>query len=256
MGINYTDGNKWLKWDLPLHTPDSVFNNGYRGNDKEEVWDTFISNIERSDIDVLGITDYYSISGYKKVLDYKKSGRLKNIKEIFPNVEVRLSSSAKGKRFINYHIIFSPEVANKIEESFITQLEFKEGRSTCHCKRNDLIDLAKDTSNDKDINKKSDEELYKIGLKYFKADIEQINILLQDKKFAGKSFRIVAGDNDDGVNTLIGNGDDQGWGIRNNILLKSDALFTTNKKTISIFMGNHSSEEKEMVLNQQGGFKP
>ena len=256
MGINYTDGNKWLKWDLHLHTPDSVFNNGYRGNDKEKVWDTFISNIERSDIDVLGITDYYSISGYKKVLDYKKSGRLKNIKEIFPNVEVRLSSSAKGKRFINYHIIFSPEVANKIEESFITQLEFKEGRSTCHCKRNDLIDLAKDTSNDKDINKKSDEELYKIGLKYFKADIEQINILLQDKKFAGKSFRIVAGDNDDGVNTLIGNGDDQGWGIRNNILLKSDALFTTNKKTISIFMGNHSSEEKEMVLNQQGGLKP
>ena len=67
------NGNNWLKWDLHIHTPDTLFNNQYRGSDKKSVWDDYIRKLEESSLDVIGINDYYSISGFKKVLDYKKA---------------------------------------------------------------------------------------------------------------------------------------------------------------------------------------
>lgn len=53
---------------------------------------------------------YYSILGFEKVLEYKKRGRLKSIKEIFPSIEVRLLTSTNDNRFVNYHIIFNPKI--------------------------------------------------------------------------------------------------------------------------------------------------
>jgi len=77
-------------------------------------------------IKVIGINDYFTIEGYKKVLEYKRNGRLSNIELILPVIELRVDSFAGNKQLkrINYHIIFSNELQpDVIEREFITQLK-------------------------------------------------------------------------------------------------------------------------------------
>lgn len=124
-------GSVWRKWDLHIHTPASLIANDY-GGDTPEAWEAFIAGIEEmsSDIKVIGINDYLFIDGYKKVLEYKKSGRLKNIELILPVIEFRLREfvgSEKLKR-INYHVIFADESIIKpdvIEAQFLSGLRGK-----------------------------------------------------------------------------------------------------------------------------------
>lgn len=254
--FNYTNGNEWLKWDLHLHDPNTIFNNQYKGRNREEVWEKFISSIEKSNIDVLGITNYYSISGFKKIMEYKRKGRLKNVKAIFPNVEVRLTTGAKGNRFINYHIIFDPKIADDIETLFLNKLTFRCGKDNFNLNQKEIVKLGKlFVYDEEEKNNYNEERLYKKGLEVFKADIDQINEILEDsKEFKGKYFRVVSGSSVDGVSSLIT--DSQGSAVRDNIFLKTDAMFATNKRTIDLFKGNGNCQEREYLYKNYGGPRP
>lgn len=254
--LNYTSGNEWLKWDLHLHDPNTIFNNQYKGRNREEVWEKFISSIEKSNIDVLGITNYYSISGFKKIMEYKRKGRLKNVKAIFPNVEVRLTTGAKGNRFINYHIIFDPKIADDIETLFLNKLTFRCGKDNFNLNQKEIVKLGKlFVYDEEEKNNYNEERLYKKGLEVFKADIDQINEILEDsKEFKGKYFRVVSGSSVDGINSLIT--DSQGSAVRDNIFLKTDAMFATNKRTIDLFKGNGNCQEREYLYKNYGGPRP
>lgn len=118
-------GSQWRIWDLHVHTPLSIEQN-YGGN-TPEAWERYISDLENlpTDVKVLGINDYIFIDGYKKVLEYKKAGRLSNIDLILPVVELRLAKFAGNEKFkrINYHIIFSDKVeADIIQSQFLNAL--------------------------------------------------------------------------------------------------------------------------------------
>jgi hypothetical protein len=129
----FTRGSVWSKWDLHIHTPMSICNN-YGKNDME-TWEKFICCLEDlpSDVEVIGINDYYFIDGFEKVMEYKyEKGRLENIKTIFPVLEFRIDTfaSASGSNFqkINLHILFKIDYGNwkqeikKIKEEFIGQI--------------------------------------------------------------------------------------------------------------------------------------
>lgn len=60
-------GTEWKKWDLHVHTPASL-RQGY-GGDKPEVWERFISEIEKlpAHFTALGINDYWFLDGYKRL---------------------------------------------------------------------------------------------------------------------------------------------------------------------------------------------
>lgn len=122
-------GSEWRIWDLHVHTPLSIENN-YNCDDNNEGWEKYISALEQlpQDIKVLGINDYLFIDGYRKVLEYKTNGRLKNIDLILPVVEFRLSKFCGHQQFkrINYHVIFSNEVsADVIQFQFLNALSNK-----------------------------------------------------------------------------------------------------------------------------------
>jgi predicted metal-dependent phosphoesterase TrpH len=69
---NYPKGSEWRKWDLHVHTPYTKLNNGYGGN--YDVWDKFCDEIEKSDISVFGITDYFSVDNYFSFIEeFKKN---------------------------------------------------------------------------------------------------------------------------------------------------------------------------------------
>lgn len=119
-------GSEWRKWDLHVHTPASLTNN-YKGRDGKDVWDTYIDDLEHlpADIKVIGINDYLFIDGYRKVLEYRKNGRLKNIDLILPVIEFRLATFAGNHAFkrINFHVIFSDELSpDTIQHQFLNGL--------------------------------------------------------------------------------------------------------------------------------------
>lgn len=93
-------GSEWRKWDLHIHTPLSICQD--YGGDSEEVWENFITSLEQlpHDVKVIGITDYYFIDGYEKIMEYKFKGRLSNIFKIFPILEFRIDTFGSGNENI------------------------------------------------------------------------------------------------------------------------------------------------------------
>ncbi|MDB4925535.1 TrlF family AAA-like ATPase [Mucilaginibacter sp.] len=127
--FQYPKGAEWRKWDLHVHTPYSLVQH-FSGQDEDTKWETFITDLEAlpAEFKVLGINDYLFIDGYKKVLEYRRAGRLKNIDTIFPVVEFRVKKFAGHKDFkrINFHVIFSDKLApNIIESQFLNGLNGK-----------------------------------------------------------------------------------------------------------------------------------
>src|SRR5579864_2396961 len=105
-------GSEWRKWDLHIHSPKSALNNQFPFlTDGTPDWEQYIHKLESlTASSVVAITDYFSIEGYRKVLEFQKQGRLRNLGLILPNIEFRLDKivgTNKGPRRLNYHVVFS-----------------------------------------------------------------------------------------------------------------------------------------------------
>jgi exonuclease SbcC len=102
----YIRGSEWRKWDLHVHTPETKLNNQYSIPSKQDIWDLFCEKIEKSDISVFGITDYFSITNYFKFCEtfYKKYPDSKKV--FLPNIEFRIDSKNSRDEHIQIHIIF------------------------------------------------------------------------------------------------------------------------------------------------------
>ena len=124
--VNDARGSLWRRWDLHVHTPASLYHNYGSGSD---VWERFITALEQlpEDFSVIGINDYLFLEGYRKVLEFKNQGRLKNIDTFLPVLEFRLARFAGTEdklRRINYHVVFSNEItSDQIEQQFLNQLK-------------------------------------------------------------------------------------------------------------------------------------
>lgn len=124
-------GSEWSKWDLHMHTPLSI--KQQYGN-SEVGWEKFISALENlpTEVKVIGITDYYFIDGYEKVMQFKKNGRLTNIQKIFPVLEFRIdtfgTASENDIQKINLHVLFDinendlEREIQKVKNEFIGQI--------------------------------------------------------------------------------------------------------------------------------------
>ena len=130
-------GSEWRKWDLHVHSPAS---HGFAGD-----WNQFIIQLGNADCDVIGINDYFSVAGYKEVTrrlqdpaasaEGNKAYReaLERLKEktLIPVVECRMTNVVIGKKNnsgqrINFHLVFSPDVATDDIETFIKGMMVKD----------------------------------------------------------------------------------------------------------------------------------
>src|SRR5579862_6530989 len=122
--MGYPKGSEWRKWDLHLHSPATLLNNQFAGANPDEKWERYVQRLESfQDVCALGITDYCSIDGYKKLWEFKNAGRLPNVHLILPNVELRLLPVTDQNRPINVHLLFSPKVADDLDSLFFQNLE-------------------------------------------------------------------------------------------------------------------------------------
>jgi hypothetical protein len=124
-------GSTWKKWDLHVHTPESLVHN-YPG-EKEAAWQTFLADLEAlpPEFKVLGINDYLFVDGYARIREERRRGRLANIDLVLPVVELRIDKfggileqgpdgyEPSNWSRINLHIIFDEVDPQLIREQFM-----------------------------------------------------------------------------------------------------------------------------------------
>lgn len=143
---NYLKGSEWRKWDLHVHTPCTKLNNGYGIN--SDVWDRFCDEIEKSDIFVFGITDYFSLDKYFLFIEKFKERYPKSEKVFIPNIEFRIDSKNKNGEHIQLHVIFSNSLEKNKLEQFLTRLRLvstdDSNLTNKYCTNNDLSEVGYD----------------------------------------------------------------------------------------------------------------
>lgn len=128
----YPRGSEWRRWDLQVHSPLSILNNDFpRLANGEPDWNSYIAALEQQPIAVYGITDYFTIAGYKTLREKQANDARLNGVRLLPNVEFRLDKLINPRgghgpaRRLNFHVLFSDQVAPQdIEDHFLYDLNF------------------------------------------------------------------------------------------------------------------------------------
>lgn len=98
-------GTRWMRCDLHIHDPKTALANNY--SHEEKPYQKLAEIIGTSDLEIIGITDYFSVGDIENIRNLVRG--YDRHKKILVNVELRLSEDA-GNGFINYHLIFDPDV--------------------------------------------------------------------------------------------------------------------------------------------------
>lgn len=265
-------GSIWKKCDFHVHTPFSALANNFGSDFDAYVLKLFRTAIEKK-IQVIGITDYFTIEGYKKI----KSDYLENpakLKELFsddeiqkikgililPNIEFRLNKIVQinktltdGKTKtesgrINFHVIFSDELSSDlIEQSFLHDLDFvyqadpDERDKTKKLKVNNLIQLGKRLHEEQSGLKGSH---LQIGMTNAVVDDGAImDILTANKDFKDKFLIVVPSDED--LSEIQWKSQDAL--TRKVILSKANCFFSSNSSTIEFGLGEKSTSQEDFI---------
>lgn len=247
-------GSLWRKWDLHVHTPESILENRYPRPGGQPDWDAYTGALEQTDLAVVGATDYFTIDGYKKLRELKTQGRLANIATILPNIEFRLEQVLSSRRDtkprrLNFHVVFSDDLDPRIiEEHFLHDLEFTyEGNPQGNdfrrkLKPSNLRDLGERLLQDHPAFAGND-PLW-LGASKAVVDHKQISSLLSgDPRFRDKYVLVLP---EELSNLIDWNGQDHQ--VRKVVLQKSDLVFSSNPSTVSWCLG------EDPYLNGPKGF--
>jgi len=269
--VNFQKGSHWARWDLHVHTPFSTLNNNFGNPDDELVWDEYISELFHKAFDLeiacIGITDYFSIKGYRKVshilmnhermekifegnnqlVDYAKSVLL------LPNIELGLNTFV-GDCSVNYHVIFSEELeADEIETNFLERLT---------CSVDKVKDIGTEDVSLKEINinkigRKLKQEQgfpgtdYLVGLQNITVNHEDVS--KQHNKDEFKSKHIIVLPCDEDLSRLDWAGRDHL--TRKGIIKSCHAFFTSNPSTVEWALGK-KSPTVESYIYEFGRLRP
>lgn len=119
----YKRGSRWRKWDLHVHTPNTKKNDQYSPEDKNK-WDLFCNKIKNSDVEIIGVTDYFSIKNYYTVVEKFNIKFPNSNKQFFPNIELATSDVVnKAAEEVNIHLIFNPKIKKCKLQEFLENLK-------------------------------------------------------------------------------------------------------------------------------------
>lgn len=246
----YNKGSEWRRWDLHVHTKGTNKNDQF----KSDTFDIFCNNLFKAAIDneiaVIGITDYFSIENYCKVIEYvsaiehniKFSSHEQKLIEkilILPNVELRMLPVTGSKRLINIHCIFNPDYITSLENDFFNSLECSYRDKLYKMNRNGIIALGRALGEIRD-----DDAAYKKGVDNFTLTPKDLQDLLKaNRELANNTIVVVSNSNQDGASgvqkhyDLFENEPGSLEAIRDLVYQISDCIFSSNEKDIKYFLG-------------------
>jgi ABC-type lipoprotein export system ATPase subunit len=251
-------GSIWRKWDLHVHTPASFSqaftfaNAGDRTKYADSIWDKYVDQLEKVlDVCAIGVTDYFGIEGYKKVLDYRSKGRLQNFQLVLPNIEFRLDRFV-GKERLNYHVILSDEIdPEMIEKEFIEELHVKRpDGEPAKLTRKNIEDIGKELKkHQKSFQGKND---YVVGCENIVVNVDEVIDILRKKKsiFEGKYFLVLP---EAGWCEIDWGGQDHL--TRKELFVRSHAVFSSNQNTREWALGKKELSP-EVFRSEFGSLHP
>jgi energy-coupling factor transporter ATP-binding protein EcfA2 len=258
----FSRGSEWHKWDLHIHSPLSGLNNQFPYENTLPNWEAYIAKLESlGDIPVIGVTDYFSIDGYKKVLEFKLAGRLENIKLILPNIEFRIDkviSTTTGQRRLNYHVIFSDQVQpDQIEQHFLQEIMFcfqgdpQNTDYSFRLRNENLVLLGQRLKNEHQPfnDGRSDFEIGCTNATVSPADIKKV-LRDKDQLFKGKYLIALPEEN-----MSLMDWDGQYHQTRKTLLQGADVIFSGNPNTAKWASGQ-GSQTKEQFIKEFRTLKP
>lgn len=263
-------GSEWHKWDLHVHTPASGLNNQY--SQTEEGWDEYVKTLFSTalehDVVAIGVTDYFLIDGYKRLVneyikneekmralfpDVETRNRIQKIL-LLPNIEFRLDTLVDGNR-VNYHVIFSDKLdIEDIEQNFLNQLHLAisqgagEAADALALTHRSIERLGETLRRQEPSLHGSD---FEVGCMTAVIDSKSIVEALQKPIFKDKYIIVTPVDED--LSKIRWNGQDHQ--VRKLFYQQSHAFFTSNPKTHEFALGKFHNSPQEYI-DEFKSFKP
>jgi predicted ATPase len=186
---------------LHVHTPAS-YEQHYGDKQNDEVWDAFIGALAAlpPEITALGINDYFSVAGYRRVRAAAEQGLLPNIALILPVVELRLDHLAghSALKKVNLHVVFSDELSADCIESFFllkltNTLHLDSGKvwNGCVGTMEGLADLGTALYEATPVERRVEEPSLRTGFRSASVSVATVEAALQQSVFAGKWMQAV-----------------------------------------------------------------
>jgi ABC-type cobalamin/Fe3+-siderophores transport system ATPase subunit len=217
-------------------------------------------------IAALGITDYYSVDGYKHVRKAQlEDGRLKGIL-LIPNIEFRIDTivypeatpaGVGAAKRINLHVLFDPTVdPAKIEDDFLHRLTFvREDLAFDSADRNVLNENNLRSFGQDRVNQESrfrDRSPMEVACSIAVVNEDAIKkYLFEDQAtFRRRALIVLADDNTS----------DMAWGgaahaVRQKLVQMSNAVFSASESSRQFYLGKKHSSVDEYV-REFGTVKP
>ena len=263
---NYKRGSEWRRWDLHIHTPGTIKNDEFEGMNIVEKWDKFYKDImnyindgsdDQKNIAVVGITDYLSLSNYKKMILEKRISQSINL--LLPNVEMRIRPIASDSP-INIHFIFDPKVVDSLDSRFFAKLRFTYESTSFSALKDQLITLGKHLNPNL-----SDDAAYKEGINQFVPDLESVKTVFDDDpKLRESTIIVVSNSNGDGVSGAANHSSYLENGVspsqltlyRQSVYQFVDAIFSAKPSDIKYFLGEGNTDDEIAVIRKCRTLKP
>ena len=243
----YQKGSEWRKWDFHVHSPASALNNQFSGKTDKDKWASYIAALKSiKDVSVIGITDYFSVEGYKQVRDAK----LTNFDLIVPNVELRMLPVTSAETPINIHVIFNPTIVDDLDSKFFSGIEYEYSGETYKCTRTDLIKLGRKYKNNQAL---GEEVAYREGVNQFKIkSIDDIKALFKkDQVLRDNSLVAISNSNFDGASGIQHS---SLASTREELYRFADFIFSSNPKDRKYFLAE-GVDNAAAISRKYGGLK-
>ncbi|MDE6504807.1 MAG: hypothetical protein K2L42_02950 [Clostridia bacterium] len=258
--MDFCRGSEWRRWDLHIHTPQTKKNDQFVGSTPQEKWDKFYENIltyinsedPTKKVAVLGITDYFSIDNYRKVIS---DGKLTDKFElILPNIEMRITP-VSSKAAMNIHFICNPNIVSQLDVKLFSQLTFNHSNGqTFRAVKDDFIKLGRlfDAT-------LTDDAAYRKGIEQFVVDLSNLKQILDDKDLRENVIVVVSNSSNDGAsgigNSSRPNANSDLTIVRDDLCYFADMFFCATESSIKYFLGD-GSLTKEQIVQKYGRLKP
>jgi len=117
-------GSEWRKWDLHVHPPGTKLNDGYKENGEELDWGRFCKLIHESDVQAVGIADYFSLDRFFSIKAEYEKRYPDSEKVLFPNLELRLNEAVnRAGESVHFHVILRPDLTREKATEVLQRLD-------------------------------------------------------------------------------------------------------------------------------------
>jgi len=280
-------GSIWRKWDLHVHTPESTLAHSF-GSDWPAYVAKLIEAINKHGISAIATADYFTIKGYRKLLEFYDPSTCKltvgsasaNVL-IIPGVELRLNVFNSAEESINLHVFFDPELCSPdfIDQHFLEELKVTFRDKDHPLKNQALLAIGKSIVTGADLavgedftaTNESEKATYRkkaLGtITLYKRDIAEalkaIDEIFESQKVSSRAYLVaIVGKGRGGINALKWFEDNRGTQfsrsglVREDLTHQADLIFSNDQNDRLFYLGKNPTTPGAEIRERFKNLKP